>query len=118
MAILKRNLLVLIAFISFTLQGQDTIYLGEFGRDVVPKAEAEFYKIVIKDNIKNDVVHEYQYTLKDTLKSITSYSNYSAKKKERLSHRGFYPDGKIRIEIPFKKEKFDGTLISYWENGS
>lgn len=112
-----KKLLILIAFTGFNIQAQDTIYVGEFGREVVPKAEAEFYRIVKKDSLKEDLYHEYHYHLDNTLKRITTYSNYFSKKKERLNYRSFYKSGKTRLEIFYKKDKFDGTLVSYWENG-
>ena len=114
---MKKNLYVLIAFISFNIHSQDTIYVGEFGREIVPKIEAEFYKILTKDSLNQNVLHEYQYHLDDTLKGITTYSNYFSRKKERLSYRSFYKSGKPQLKIFFKKERFDGTLVSYWENG-
>lgn len=114
---MKTNLFFIIILTSFNIHSQDTIFVGEFGKDVVPRSEAKFYRIVKKDSLEKDVYHDHLYHLKDTLKSITSYTNYFSRKKERFNFRSFYPNGKIKTEIFFKKEKYDGTLVSYWENG-
>lgn len=115
---MKRKLLILIAFISFNIYGQDTIYIGEFGSQVVPKSQAKFYNIVEKDSLSPDVYNEHQYHLDDTLNRTVNYYKYYSRKKERLNYNGYYKSGKIRINISYKKGKKDGHLSTYWENGT
>lgn len=115
---MKINLLILMAFISFNIHAQDTIYIGESGKKNVPRSEAKFYYFVLQDSLNDDIFYENRYYINDTLSGTTTFSNYYSKKKKRLSYRGFHTNGKIRSESFFKKEIIDGYLTTYWDNGN
>lgn len=113
----KSFILIALISLSFNIHSQDTIYIGEFGTQIVPKSQAKFYNVVEKDSLNPDVYNEHQYHLDDTLRRTVNYYKYYSKKKERLTYKGYYKSGKIRMNISYTKGKNDGHLFTYWENG-
>lgn len=138
-------LIFFIAFlVGIPVCAQDTIYLDANGTKVKSISLASSKRVVIKDSLNRKKTTEKTYYLSGQLKSeveyFTGYKKDADKsliemyergqldnapvilgkildKKEDGRHREWTEKGNLRLDVQYKGGKYDGLLLTYWENG-
>lgn len=112
---MKLTLTLLLTVLSFTAFSQRLRYLDINMQPVTYKKDAVFYtETTFKDRMAL-VGTVKTFFLDGTPLTEVNYSSLFAKKREGLTIF-YYPNGKIKTEISFKNNLFDGPLKSYYPN--
>jgi protein TonB len=100
---------------AFCSSGQDTIYYDADWKTVPTLDSASCYKIVSPDTNGSGGAVAITYYKSGGIEEEAYYSDY----KERKMHgicREYYKNGFLRREIHFNNGKYDGDIITFWEN--
>lgn len=112
----KVYLIVLSAFFTLNAVGQDTSYFDNNGVRVSSLAASDFYQInrPIRDGTTKEAIITYYKS--GQLRSEGQYSDTGGAVGEG-HYKLYYPDGRLHQDIVYKSGKFNGPLLTYWENG-
>lgn len=103
------SLLLLLANVAV---GQDTIYYNKECKKVLSKQESNSMAVFSDDN---DEHLKKSYDNHGNLRAVTSYNK--SRKKKRLKLVRFYKSGEKYRLVNYEKNKQNGEVYTYWENG-
>jgi TonB family C-terminal domain len=102
---MKRALIILFSFFVFHLYGQqDTTFYDNNWGIVSSLNKAEYYKIV-------------QTLDSDTIKTTYYKSGIMKSKSFSLKYQEWYESGTLKTDIDLNNKKYNGKLLTFWENG-
>lgn len=115
----KINLLFIIFALTAGLKasGQDTTYHTDNGNKVNTLQAADFYKVLQRNPADTNQATEKSYFKSGKLRSEGSLSN-CAKVEYNGEYKSYYENGQLNKIIHYNHGKIDGTLITYWKDGT
>ena len=119
-----KNLFIIILFLlPLVVSGQDRIYIDQYGDKTKLKSNAVAYRLTSRDSTVNEGKIVREYYLSGKLKSechLAAEQNEKLKNKKDVwegTFRMWYESGQLKRDIDYHKNKIDGHLTTYWENG-
>jgi len=117
-SILFRTLTLSILLISgLSLTAQDTLFLDPDWKVTSSRANAEYYRFVRKGKADTNMAFVKTYYMNGKIESDVEYGDYQ--KKTRHGHyMEWFEDGQLLMETNYRNGEFDGTLKTYWPDGT
>jgi len=106
---------ILIHTLSFTF-GQDTTFFDGKRNKVLDKQNAEYYEVVLHDNIDTNRAKVITYFISGKIESESNFSDLKNKKLDG-KYREYFNNGQIRKDIDYKNNLYNGQFLTYWPNG-
>lgn len=95
---------------------QDTLFYDADWLKLNSNTNAEYYKIVTKDQADTNIAEEKTYYRSGQIRQEDRYINYASHKLDGVS-KTWYKNGRLKAEAHYKDGKLEGSLRSYWDNG-
>ena len=120
---LKNLFIIIIFLLPLVVYGQDRIYIDQYGDKTKLKSNAVAYRLTSRDSTVNEGKIVREYYLSGKLKSechLAAEQNEKLKTKKDVwegTFRMWYESGQLKRDIDYHKNKIDGHLTTYWENG-
>lgn len=95
---------------------QDTIYYNFDGEKVDTKLKAAYYQTLVKENVRSNKLLERQYYMSGQPKKETYYLELNKKIKDG-TQKIWYNNGQLKSAVDYVDNKYQGNVLTYWENG-
>lgn len=96
--------------------GQDTIFYNTHDDKVKTRIQADYYQLLVKENISSKRLIERSYYMNGQMKEEIYYLDLSKKKKEG-TQRFWFRNGQLKSAADYIDNKIHGNVLTYWQNG-
>ncbi len=110
-------LLQFFVFFSCYIFSQDTLFYDNDWNIVNNIKNASYFKMLKLENDSTGRGEELIYFSNGNNYEEIHYSNFKENILDGV-YKKWFENNQIRKEIEYKNDKFDGKLITYWENGT